>query len=55
MQIILSKVLLVGTKTTTYIGQPVVTNAAVHAVVEDVVRLNLTSVELLSQPFYYRL
>ncbi|GAB2285954.1 60S ribosomal protein L21 [Dionaea muscipula] len=35
LQIILSKVLLVATKTTTYIGKPVVTNAAVHAVVED--------------------
>ncbi|PIA47251.1 hypothetical protein AQUCO_01400141v1 [Aquilegia coerulea] len=36
-KIILNKVLLVGTKTTTYIGQPIVTNAVVHAVVEDVV------------------
>ncbi|KAJ0085738.1 hypothetical protein Patl1_07821 [Pistacia atlantica] len=35
VQIVLSKVLLVGTKTTTYIGKPVVTNAAVHAVVEE--------------------
>ncbi|KAF5201973.1 50S ribosomal protein L21 protein [Thalictrum thalictroides] len=35
-KIVLNKVLLVGTKTTTYIGQPIVTNAAVHAVVEDV-------------------
>ncbi|KAL8172568.1 hypothetical protein V2J09_024372 [Rumex salicifolius] len=34
-KIILSKVLLVGTKTSTYIGKPVVTNAAVHAVVEE--------------------
>ncbi|KAL5843528.1 hypothetical protein ACOSQ4_009486 [Xanthoceras sorbifolium] len=34
-KIILNKVLLVGTKTTTYIGKPVVTNAAVHAVVEE--------------------
>ncbi|XP_031286115.1 50S ribosomal protein L21, chloroplastic [Pistacia vera] len=34
-KIVLSKVLLVGTKTTTYIGKPVVTNAAVHAVVEE--------------------
>ncbi|KAF9607710.1 hypothetical protein IFM89_038250 [Coptis chinensis] len=34
-KIILNKVLLVWTKTTTYIGQPVVTNAAVHTVVED--------------------
>ncbi|MBA0692268.1 hypothetical protein Goari_009840 [Gossypium aridum] len=33
--IVLNKVLLVGTKTTTYIGKPVVTNAAVHAVVEE--------------------
>ncbi|KAH9757895.1 50S ribosomal protein L21 [Citrus sinensis] len=35
VMIILNKVLLVGTKTTTYIGKPVVTNAAVHAVVEE--------------------
>ena len=35
VQIVLSKVLLVGTKKTTYIGKPVVTNAAVHAIVED--------------------
>ncbi|EOY17212.1 50S ribosomal protein L21 isoform 2 [Theobroma cacao] len=34
-EIVLNKVLLVGTKTTTYIGKPVVTNAAVHAVVEE--------------------
>lgn len=34
-QIILNKVLLVGTKTSTYIGKPVVQNAAVHAVVEE--------------------
>ncbi|KAB2031235.1 hypothetical protein ES319_D05G291100v1 [Gossypium barbadense] len=34
-KIVLNKVLLVGTKTTTYIGKPVVTNAAVHAVVEE--------------------
>ncbi|CAI9114749.1 OLC1v1015540C1 [Oldenlandia corymbosa var. corymbosa] len=34
-KIILNKVLLVGTKTSTYIGQPVVANAAVHAVVEE--------------------
>ncbi|KAK9095951.1 hypothetical protein Sjap_021448 [Stephania japonica] len=34
-KIILNKVLLVGTKTTTYIGKPIVTNAAVHAVVEE--------------------
>ncbi|XP_072961817.1 large ribosomal subunit protein bL21c [Typha angustifolia] len=34
-KIILSKVLLVGTRTKAYIGQPVVTNAAVHAVVEE--------------------
>ncbi|XP_039041866.1 50S ribosomal protein L21, chloroplastic-like [Hibiscus syriacus] len=33
-KIVLNKVLLVGTKTT-YIGKPVVTNAAVHAVVEE--------------------
>lgn len=38
MQIILNKVLLVGTKTNAYIGKPVVTNAAVHAVVEDQVK-----------------
>lgn len=35
MQIVLNKVLLVGTKTHTYIGKPVVTNATVHAVVES--------------------
>ncbi|CAI0556862.1 unnamed protein product [Linum tenue] len=34
-KIALNKVLLVGTKTTTYIGKPVVTNAVVHAVVEE--------------------
>ncbi|XP_010538924.1 PREDICTED: 50S ribosomal protein L21, chloroplastic [Tarenaya hassleriana] len=34
-KIVLNKVLLVGTKTHTYIGKPVVTNATVHAVVED--------------------
>ncbi|KAG0455854.1 hypothetical protein HPP92_023642 [Vanilla planifolia] len=34
-KIILNKVLLVGTRTKAYIGQPVVTNAAVHAVVEE--------------------
>ncbi|KAL9251854.1 Large ribosomal subunit protein bL21c-like protein [Drosera capensis] len=33
--IVLNKVLLVETKSSTYIGQPVVTNAAVHAVVEE--------------------
>lgn len=33
--IILNKVLLVGTKSSTYIGKPVVPNAAVHAVVEE--------------------
>ncbi|KAG9444262.1 hypothetical protein H6P81_015602 [Aristolochia fimbriata] len=34
-KIILNKVLLVGTKSKTYIGKPVVTNAAVHAVIEE--------------------
>lgn len=34
-KIALNKVLLVGTKTSTYIGKPVVTNAVVHAVVEE--------------------
>lgn len=34
-KIVLSKVLLVGTKTSAYIGFPVVTNAVVHAVVEE--------------------
>ncbi|KAL8110874.1 large ribosomal subunit protein bL21c [Apium graveolens] len=34
-KVILNKVLLVGTKTSTYLGQPVVPNAAVHAVVEE--------------------
>lgn len=34
-KVILNKVLLVGTKTSTYIGKPIVPNAAVHAVVEE--------------------
>ncbi|EEF35552.1 50S ribosomal protein L21, chloroplastic [Ricinus communis] len=34
-KVALNKVLLVGTRTTTYIGKPVVTNAVVHAVVEE--------------------
>ncbi|XP_022981606.1 50S ribosomal protein L21, chloroplastic-like [Cucurbita maxima] len=34
-KITLNKVLLVGTKTEAYIGKPIVTNAAVHAVVEE--------------------
>ncbi|KAL0905880.1 hypothetical protein M5K25_024326 [Dendrobium thyrsiflorum] len=34
-KVILSKVLLVGTPKKAYIGQPVVTNAVVHAVVEE--------------------
>uniref|UniRef100_A0A804P2H5 50S ribosomal protein L21, chloroplastic n=1 Tax=Zea mays TaxID=4577 RepID=A0A804P2H5_MAIZE len=34
-QIILNKVLLVSTREKAYIGMPVVTNAAVHAVVEE--------------------
>lgn len=34
-KVILNKVLLVGTKNKAYIGQPVVTSAAVHAVVEE--------------------
>ncbi|KAL5994854.1 60S ribosomal protein L21 [Asimina triloba] len=34
-KIVLNKVLLVGTKSEAYIGKPVVTNAAVHAVVEE--------------------
>ncbi|XP_031115984.1 50S ribosomal protein L21, chloroplastic [Ipomoea triloba] len=34
-KIILNKVLLVGSRTSTWIGKPVVTNAAVHAVVEE--------------------
>ncbi|XP_023537173.1 50S ribosomal protein L21, chloroplastic-like [Cucurbita pepo subsp. pepo] len=34
-KITLNKVLLVGTKTQAYIGKPIVTNAAVHAVVEE--------------------
>ncbi|KAJ8431448.1 hypothetical protein Cgig2_014941 [Carnegiea gigantea] len=37
-KIVLNKVLLVGTKTSAYIGFPVVTNAVVHAVVEEQVR-----------------
>jgi len=39
LQIVLNKVLLVGTRSKAYIGQPVVTNAAVHAVVEEQVAL----------------
>lgn len=35
VQIILNQVLLVGTKTSTYIGKPVIPNTAVHAVVEE--------------------
>lgn len=38
LQIILNKVLLVGTKTSTWVGKPVVPNATVHAVVEEQVR-----------------
>ncbi|XP_024170186.1 50S ribosomal protein L21, chloroplastic isoform X2 [Rosa chinensis] len=34
-KVVLNKVLLVGTKTTTYIGKPIVTNAAIHAIVEE--------------------
>ncbi|KAF9661631.1 hypothetical protein SADUNF_Sadunf19G0088900 [Salix dunnii] len=34
-KIVLNKVLLVGTRTSAYIGKPVVTNASVHAVVEE--------------------
>ncbi|KMZ59698.1 putative 50S ribosomal protein L21 [Zostera marina] len=34
-KIVLNKVLLVGTKENAYIGQPVVSNAVVHAVVEE--------------------
>lgn len=37
-QITLNKVLLVGTKTSTYIGKPIVPNATVHAIVEEQVR-----------------
>ncbi|PSR83433.1 50S ribosomal protein [Actinidia chinensis var. chinensis] len=33
--VILNKVLLVGTKTSTYIGYPIVQNAVIHAVVEE--------------------
>lgn len=39
-KIVLNKVLLVGTKTSAYIGYPVVTNAVVHAVVEEQLRDN---------------
>lgn len=39
LQIILNNVLLVGTRMKTYIGQPVVTNGAVHAEVEEQVVL----------------
>ncbi|XP_050214693.1 50S ribosomal protein L21, chloroplastic [Mercurialis annua] len=34
-KVALNKVLLVGTKMSTYIGKPIVTNAVVHAVVEE--------------------
>ncbi|XP_047322608.1 50S ribosomal protein L21, chloroplastic [Impatiens glandulifera] len=34
-KIVLNKVLLVGTRTSTYLGQPVVPNAVIHAVVEE--------------------
>ncbi|XP_057504723.1 50S ribosomal protein L21, chloroplastic-like [Actinidia eriantha] len=34
-KVILNKVLLVGTKTSTYIGYPIVQNAVIHAVVEE--------------------
>ncbi|KAL3845612.1 hypothetical protein ACJIZ3_003015 [Penstemon smallii] len=34
-KITLNKVLLVGTKTSTYIGKPIVPNATVHAIVEE--------------------
>ncbi|KAJ8748249.1 hypothetical protein K2173_000821 [Erythroxylum novogranatense] len=34
-KITLNKVLLVGTRTLTYVGKPVVTNATVHAIVEE--------------------
>ncbi|KAJ8760477.1 hypothetical protein K2173_015144 [Erythroxylum novogranatense] len=34
-KITLNKVLLVGTRTRTYVGKPVVTNATVHAIVEE--------------------
>ncbi|KAJ6757927.1 50S RIBOSOMAL PROTEIN L21 CHLOROPLASTIC [Salix koriyanagi] len=34
-KVTLNKVLLVGTRTSAYIGKPVVTNASVHAVVEE--------------------
>ncbi|KAK9758186.1 hypothetical protein RND81_01G213600 [Saponaria officinalis] len=34
-KIVLNKVLLVGTKDKTYVGKPIVTNAVVHAVVEE--------------------
>lgn len=43
LQIILNKVLLVGSKTSTWIGEPVVPNAAVHAVVEEQVRHHSSS------------
>ncbi|KAI8003584.1 hypothetical protein LOK49_LG08G01789 [Camellia lanceoleosa] len=34
-KVILNKVLLVGTKNSTYLGQPLVPNATVHAVIEE--------------------
>lgn len=54
IQITLNKVLLVGTKTSTYIGKPIVPNATVEAIVEEQVRfsarvLSLYSFSLLHQ------
>ncbi|MFS7952650.1 putative ribosomal protein L21 [Helianthus anomalus] len=55
-KIILNKVLLVGTKTSTYIGKPIVPNAAVHAVVEEQVlhftSLNVTFVSMFTRSNY---
>ena len=49
LQIVLNKVLLVGTRTSAYIGKPVVTNASVHAVVEEQVGfMNVAYVSFLA-------
>ena len=41
LQLILNKVLLIGSSTQTIIGRPIVTEAAVHAVVEEHVSVTL--------------
>jgi len=41
LQLILNKVLLLGSASQTIIGRPIVPNAAVHAVVEEHVSIDL--------------